>query len=84
MAAVFFVEGVTEIVVFFQFRPLSGSGWILFDGLITLVLAYMIWRSWPSSSAWAIGTLLGINLIVSGFTRLMYSVEARKSLKAIA
>ena len=51
---------------------------------MTLVLAYLIWRPWPSSSSWAIGTLLGINLIVSGFTRLMYSVEARKALKAIA
>jgi len=84
MAAIFFIEGVTEVVLFFQFRALSGSGWILFDGLITLVLAYLIWRPWPSSSSWAIGTLLGANLIVSGFTRLMYSVEARKSLKAIA
>jgi uncharacterized membrane protein HdeD (DUF308 family) len=84
MAAIFFIEGVTEVVLFFQFRALSGSGWILFDGLITLVLAYLIWRPWPSSSSWAIGTILGVNLIVSGFTRLMYSVEARKSLKAIA
>ena len=84
VAAIFFVEGVMEIVVFFQFRGLSGSGWILFDGLVTLVLAYMIWRPWPSSSAWAIGTLLGVNLIVSGFTRLMYSVEARKTLKVVA
>jgi uncharacterized membrane protein HdeD (DUF308 family) len=84
VAAIFFVEGAMEIVVFFQFRGLSGSGWILFDALVTLVLAYMIWRPWPSSSAWAIGTLLGVNLIMSGFTRLMYSVEARKTLKAIA
>jgi uncharacterized membrane protein HdeD (DUF308 family) len=84
VAAVFFVEGVTEIVVFFQFRSLPGSGWILFDGIVTLILAYLIWRPWPSSSAWAIGTLLGVNLIVSGVTRLMYSVEARKTLKAIA
>jgi uncharacterized membrane protein HdeD (DUF308 family) len=84
VAAIFFVEGVMEIVVFFQFRGLAGSGWILFDGIVTLVLAYMIWRPWPSSSAWAIGTLLGVNLIVSGVTRLMYSVEARKSLKAVA
>jgi len=84
MAAIFFVEGITEIVVFFQFRPLSGSGWILFDAIITLLLAYLIWRPWPTSSAWAIGTLLGVNLILSGFTRLMYSVEARKALKATA
>ena len=84
MAAIFFVEGLLEIVVFFQFRVLPGSAWILFDGIVTLVLAYMIWRQWPASSAWAIGTLLGINLILSGFTRLTYSLAGRKALKAIA
>ena len=84
VAAIFFVEGILEIIIFFQFRPLAGSGWILFDGIMSLVLAYMIWRPFPSSASWAIGTLLGANLIVSGFTRLMYSVEARKAVKAIA
>jgi uncharacterized membrane protein HdeD (DUF308 family) len=84
VAAIFFVEGVIETIVFFEFRALPGSGWILFDGLLTLVLAYLIWRPWPSSSSWAIGILLGINLIVSGATRLMYSVTARKMLKAVA
>lgn len=84
VAAIFFVEGVMEFVVFFPSRALPGSGWILFDGVITLLLAYLIWRPWPSSSTWAIGTLLGINLIVSGSTRLMYSVTARKALKAMA
>jgi uncharacterized membrane protein HdeD (DUF308 family) len=84
VAAIFFIEGVTEMVVFFQFRSLPGAGWILFDGIVTLILSYLIWRPWPFSSTWAIGTLLGVNLIVSGFTRLMYSVEARKTLKAIA
>ena len=84
VAAVFLAEGVLQLIVFFQFRALPGSGWILFDGLVTLLLAYLIWRPWPASSTWAIGTLVGINLIVSGFTRLMYSVAARKTLKAIA
>jgi uncharacterized membrane protein HdeD (DUF308 family) len=84
VAAIFFAEGVLEAVVFFQFRSLPGSGWILFDSVVTLLLAYLIWRPWPFSSTWAIGTLVGINLIVSGFTRLMYSVAARKTMKAIA
>ena len=84
VAAIFFIEGITEIVVFFQFRSVPGAGWTLFDGIVTLILAYMIWRPFPSSASWAIGTLLGANLIVSGFTRLMYSVGARKTLKAIA
>ena len=84
VAAIFLAEGVLELVGFFQLRSLSGSGWILFDGIVTLLLAYVIWRPWPSSSLWAIGTLLGINLILSGATRLMYSVTARKAVKAVA
>jgi len=84
VAVIFLIEGATEFVLFFQFRALPGSGWLLFDGILTVLLAYLILHPWPSSSTWAIGTLLGINLIVSGFTRLMYSVEARKTLKAIA
>jgi uncharacterized membrane protein HdeD (DUF308 family) len=66
--------------VFFQFRSLPGSGWVLFDGIATLLLGFMIVYPWPSSSAWALGTLVGINLLISGFTRLLFSVEARKAL----
>ena len=84
MALMFFFEGVLETFLFFQFRTLPGSGWVLFDGLVSLFLAYLIWRPWPGSSIWAIGTILGINLITSGFTRLMHSVAARKALNAIA
>jgi uncharacterized membrane protein HdeD (DUF308 family) len=84
MALMFFFEGVLETVLFFQFRTLPGSGWVLFDGLVSLFLAYLIWRPWPGSSIWAIGTILGINLITSGLTRLMYSVAARRTLDAIA
>jgi uncharacterized membrane protein HdeD (DUF308 family) len=84
MALMFFFEGVLETVLFFQFRTLPGSGWVLFDGLVSLFLAYLIWRPWPGSSIWAIGTILGINLITSGLTRLMYSVPARRTLDASA
>jgi uncharacterized membrane protein HdeD (DUF308 family) len=84
MAAIFAVEGVLEIVTFFQSRAYSGSGWVLFDGMVTLLLAYLIVRPWPSSSAWAIGTILGINLISSGFSVLMYSLAARRTLEALS
>jgi uncharacterized membrane protein HdeD (DUF308 family) len=84
MAVMFLIEGVLETVLFFQFRRLPGSGWSLFDGLVTLFLAYLIWRPWPGSSIWAIGTILGVNLIISGFTRLMYSVAARRTLEAVS
>ncbi len=82
LAMIFLFEGIMEIVEFFQSRPLPGSGWILFDGIVTLFLSYLIWRPWPFSSAWAIGILVGINLIVSGISWLLVSVSARKALKA--
>lgn len=84
VAVIFFIEGVIETIVFFEFRTLPGSGWILFDALLTLIVAYLIFRPWPSSSGWAIGLLVGINLIVSGATRLLYSMTARRLLKAVA
>ena len=58
--AFFLVEGIFEIVAFFRIRGVSGSGWMLFDGLVTLLLAGLIWAHWPSSSAWAIGTIVGV------------------------
>ena len=83
LAAILIAEGVLQMIVFFQFRSLPGSGWVLFDGIMTLLLGFLI-GSWPSSSGWTIGTLVGINLLVSGFTRLMYSVSARQELTATA
>jgi uncharacterized membrane protein HdeD (DUF308 family) len=80
LAAIFF-EDVLEVVAFFLLRARSGSGWILFDGIIALLLAFLIWYSWPSNS---VGILVGINLFVSGFSRLMYSMAARKAPKAVA
>jgi uncharacterized membrane protein HdeD (DUF308 family) len=79
LAVLFFVEGIFHIVTYFQLRSAPGSGWLLFDGIVTLILAVMIWRSWPASAVWALGTIVGINLLMSGFTRLMYSRAVRAS-----
>ena len=72
------LEGVLEFVLSFQLRPLPGSGWLLFDGIVTLVLAAMIGSAWPISSVWAIGTLVGVSMFFSGITRLMLSAAVRR------
>jgi uncharacterized membrane protein HdeD (DUF308 family) len=84
LAGIFFAEGLLRIVLFFQARSVPGAGWILVDGLLTVLLGFLIVRDWPGSSAWAIGTIVGANLCVSGVTRLMLSVSARRALKAAA
>src|SRR5467141_1590284 len=72
------IEGVLEFVLSFQLRPAPGSGWLLVDGVITLVLAVMIWTTWPSSALWVVGTLVGISMFFSGITRLMLSMAVRR------
>ena len=50
----------------------------------SLALGLMIYLQWPSSSNWAIGTLVGVSLIVSGVTRLMLSLAVRKAAADLA
>jgi len=78
LAIFFVVEGIFDLIAYFKSRQLAGSGWILFDGIVTLILGLLVWRQWPSSSLWVIGTLVGISMIFTGMTRLMLSLAARK------
>ena len=83
LACYLFFEAIVEFIQYFQLRPRHGTGWILVDGIITLILAIMIWGSWPASSVWVIGTLVGISMLFSGFSRLMLSLAAKRALHAI-
>jgi uncharacterized membrane protein HdeD (DUF308 family) len=51
---------------------------LLFDGILTVVIAAMITSAWPVSAAWAVGVLVGIALFSSGLARLMVSIEVRR------
>jgi uncharacterized membrane protein HdeD (DUF308 family) len=79
-----FVEGILELILAFRLRPMPGSGWMIFDGIITLILGGMIWRTWPSSTEWVIGTLVGISMLFSGISRLMLSLAARRVVTKLA
>jgi uncharacterized membrane protein HdeD (DUF308 family) len=78
LAFFFVAEGVMDLIAYFQNRSAEGAGWILFDGIVTLILGILVWRHWPSSSGWVIGTLVGISLVMTGITRLMLSLAARR------
>jgi uncharacterized membrane protein HdeD (DUF308 family) len=84
LALYLFLEAILEFVLGFTLRPRPGSGWLLLDGIITLILAVMIWRAWPSSSAWAVGILVGVSMLFSGTSRLMLSLAARSVTSKLA
>jgi len=80
LGVILLVQGVIGIVAFSRHRTLPGAGWILFNALVTLALGGLIWWDGPRAAPWIIGTLVGINLIFSGITRLMLATALRKAL----
>jgi len=84
LAIYLFLKSILEFVLGFTLRPLPGTGWLFFDGIVTLILAVMIWRTWPTNTPWIIGTLVGISMLFSGTTRLMLSLAARSVTSKLA
>jgi len=84
LAGIILAEGVIEVVSYFRMRNEGASSWLLINGIITILLGGLIYFHWPSSSIWAIGTLVGINLLMTGFSRLMFGLAARKLLTRAA
>jgi uncharacterized membrane protein HdeD (DUF308 family) len=73
-------KGLLEGAIAVKLRPLPGSGWLLFDSILTITLAVMIGAAWPASAGWAVGVLVGVALFSSGLARLMVSVAVRRVL----
>jgi uncharacterized membrane protein HdeD (DUF308 family) len=83
LAIYFFVDGISEIIAAFKIKPDQGWGWVLFNGVIALLLGIMIWRQWPVSGAWAIGVLVGIHILITGWTMIVLGTGARRVAGAI-
>jgi uncharacterized membrane protein HdeD (DUF308 family) len=83
LSGVILAEGVLEVVAYFRRKSMHGASWMLINGIVTLLLGGLIWFHWPSSSVWAIGTLVGVNLLMTGISRLMLGLVARKLAKAV-
>lgn len=79
MLAVYLIlDGIAEISAGNKRRPQPGSGWLIFGGILSILLGVMIWRQYPLSGAFAIGILLGIKLFLVG----MIMVTGGSALKA--
>jgi uncharacterized membrane protein HdeD (DUF308 family) len=71
------VQAVLVTVTAFQLKPLQGWGWLLLDAAASLLLGIMILAQWPSSSFWAIGTMVGVAVLVNGVSRIMLSLKVQ-------
>jgi len=65
------IEGVLELLLAFQFRPVRNWSWMLFSGVITLLLAVILWIGFPVFDVLYLGWVVAINLVFYGVSLLM-------------
>jgi len=75
----FTIEGIASIMYALEHkRELSGRwGWMLASGVVDLILAAIILIGLPGTAAWAIGLLVGINMIFGGSALIAMALHAR-------
>jgi len=81
LAIFFLVEGLVDVFSYFATRTAGASFWILVNGIVSIILAAMIWRHWPTGSMWVLGVLVGIGLLMTGTSRLMMALAVRTYMK---
>jgi len=77
------VYGGIDAVAAFQLRPAQGWGWFLFEAIVTALIGILILERWPSSAAWAIGTLIGVAVLSVGISRIMLAAKIRSGARDI-
>ena len=67
----------------FQVKPLDGWGWFLADAIASLCMGILILAKWPSSSVWAIGTLVGVAVLMGGISRIAIASKIRSGASSV-
>ncbi len=75
----FIIEGVASIMYAFEHKKDLSSRWVwmLVSGIIDLILAALIWTGLPGTAAWALGLLVGINMLFGGTSLIAMALHAR-------
>jgi uncharacterized membrane protein HdeD (DUF308 family) len=79
LIAFFIVEGIASIMYAIEHRnQLTGRwGWMLVSGIIDLILAGIIFAGLPQTATWALGLLVGINMLFGGAAMIAIALAAR-------
>ena len=78
------VDGISSAILAFKVRPEKGWGSMLFSAVMGVLLGFLLLREWPLSGTWAIGTLVGVNMVFSGFSMISVGSAARSVAKELS
>ena len=80
---VFFVaHGLWKISTALSYKPFSAWLWLLLSGVLSLIFAWMMWQQWPLSGAWAIGILVGLDLLLTGVVTVILALAMKRARSA--
>jgi uncharacterized membrane protein HdeD (DUF308 family) len=79
LAIFFLIEGAVSIMYALDHRrEFSGRwGWMLVSGVVDIVLALLILVGFPGTATWALGLLVGINMVMGGIALVAMALHAR-------
>ncbi|MBP2560382.1 uncharacterized membrane protein HdeD (DUF308 family) [Neorhizobium galegae] len=77
MAVALIVAGVFRTWIGFRMRPMRGSGWVIFGGVITALAGLVIALGWPVNSLWILGLFLAIDLTMQGWALIAVALAAK-------
>lgn len=80
VSAYFVAEGALKLIRASQHRGMSGTGWLVFDGLLSLALGIWLLVRGPITALWVIGVLVGINLLAGGLSMLLIGLGSERRL----
>ena len=83
LAFFFAAEGVWKIFSSFSYRPVPGWIALLMSGLLDFILGILIWQQWPVSGLWAVGILVGVNLLSTGMALVALAMTWKRSVHAV-
>lgn len=79
IAAVFIVQGISQIIFAVQVKPAKGWGLIAGAGVVSILAGGMIWLEFPSSAAWALGLVAGVSVLFNGWSYISVALTAKSA-----
>ncbi|SEW03073.1 HdeD family acid-resistance protein [Natrinema salifodinae] len=77
LVAYLIVDGVAELWTAMRLAGTPGRTSIAVSGVASIVLAALLWAGFPADAIWAIGLLVGVNLLVTGLSMVAVAIAAR-------
>jgi uncharacterized membrane protein HdeD (DUF308 family) len=69
----FLWDGIAKLIISFQMKHTRAFAWLLISGILSLIIAGIIYSGWPGTATWVLGLLVGVNFLMQGISYIILS-----------